>query len=171
MRLVILYASLALLCSATAVAHGPVMSSGPDAGSRPMNMAVAGSAGVAETPIDSRQSIPLSNSETAMLLADMRKMLASEEGVINGLARGDMKAVAAAASESGMNMTRSLPPALRKKFPPPFMQMGIATHRIFDQIAAQSRTDRTPAPILELLAEGTRYCVACHASYRLGSER
>lgn len=53
---------------------------------------------------DMRQVIPLTEPERAIVAASLRQMLASVQGVTDGLARGDNKAVAEAASKSGMVM-------------------------------------------------------------------
>ncbi len=94
---------------------------------------------MSETAADNRQTIRLTEAETAMLSANMRQMLASVQGVTDGLARDDMEAVGAAASKSGMAMMQELPAQIRVKFPQSFMQMGMVSHGAFDQIAQEAR--------------------------------
>jgi hypothetical protein len=65
----------------------------------------------------------------------MRQMLASVQGITDGLALGDMQAMVEAASKSGGSMMQELPSQIRVKFPEPFTQMGMASHKVFDQIA------------------------------------
>lgn len=168
MRLLKLCILAGLLSAAPALARGGAM---PATGrpNSPMPRMSAASTAPAESG-DARHVIPLTATERNLVLADMRRMLASEQAIIGGLARGDMKVVAKAASESGTGMMRGLPPAVRMKFPTAFLQMGMATHRIFDRIAAEAGSSKNSEHTLELLAEATRYCVACHASYRLGPE-
>jgi len=115
---------------------------------------------------DNRQVVPLTEPEIALVMAQMRQMLASVQGVTDGLARGDMPAVVAAASKSGMAMMQGVPMQIRRKFPPAFAQMGMASHRAFDQIARDAGASGDTTPILKLLSESTQSCVACHASYR-----
>ncbi|MGO9984452.1 MAG: hypothetical protein ACLPIX_09620 [Rhodomicrobium sp.] len=115
---------------------------------------------------DNRRIVPLSEAESALVAAKMRQMLASIQGVTDGLARGDMQAVGLAASQSGMSMMQDLPAEVRAKFPPPFMQMGMASHKAFERIAQEAAGDKNSETILKQLSSGTQFCVACHAAYR-----
>jgi hypothetical protein len=120
---------------------------------------------------DGRQVIPLTEAETAVVMAEMRQMLASIQGIVDGLARQDRQAVVAAASKSGMGMMRGVSPQIRMKFPPTFRQMGMASHAAFDRIAAETESVKDPAPVLNLLSEGMQNCIACHATYRFAPPR
>lgn len=115
---------------------------------------------------DSRQIIPLTEAERAIVATEMRQMLASVQGVTDALARGDKQAVVDAASKSGMVMMQEVPAQIRMKFPEPFMQMGMASHKVFDRIAQETKTVKNPGPTLKLLSEAMQNCIACHASYR-----
>jgi hypothetical protein len=123
------------------------------------------------TAIESRKIVPLTEAEKAVVAAEMRQMLASVQGVTDGLARGDMAAVAEAAAKSGVMMMQQVPAPIRMKFPAPFAQMGMAAHRAFDRIAQEAKTAKDPAPILTQLSEGMQNCVACHATYRFAPAR
>ena len=114
---------------------------------------------------DNRQIIPLTAAETAMVMAEMRQMLASVQGVTDGLSRNDMKSVAEAASSSGPSMMMGLPAQIRMKFPEQFKQMGMATHKVFEQIAREASM-KDPGPVLEQLSSAMQNCIACHATYR-----
>lgn len=120
---------------------------------------------------DNRQIIPLTEAERAIVAAEMRQMLASVQGVTDGLARGDMQAVVEAASKSGMTMMQEVPSQIRMKFPQPFSQMGMASHAAFDRIARETKTIKEPAPILKQLSVAMQNCVACHATYRFAPPR
>ena len=115
---------------------------------------------------DNRQIVPLTEAERAVVAAEMRQMLASIQGVTDGLARGDKQAVTDAASKSGMAMMQEVPSPIRMKFPEPFVQMGMASHKAFDQITRDAKTAKGSGPILKLLSEAMQNCVACHATYR-----
>ena len=159
MRLLGVCAVLVLAISALSLARAemPPASMGmPMGGGKPMPGKVT----------DMREGIPLTDEEKALVAANMRQMLASVQGVTDALARGDGKAVAEAASKSGLVMMQELPVQIRMKFPPPFAQMGMASHKLFDQIAREARSAKGPAPILRLLSESMQNCVACHATYR-----
>jgi len=165
MRLPYLCAILALLFSTAAFAQDMKPATGGDTGSpvmaKPMPAKVD----------DNRQIVPLTEAERALVAIEMRQMLASVQGVTDGLAKGDMAAVAEAASRSGMVMMQELPAPIRMKFPATFGQMGMASHKAFDQIAMKAKTTKDPAPILKQLSEGMQNCVACHATYRFAQPK
>jgi hypothetical protein len=77
----------------------------------------------------------LTEAEITIVAEEMRQMLASVQGITDGLALGDMKAMVEAASKSGGSMMQELLSQIRVKFPEPFTQMGMASHKVFDQIA------------------------------------
>lgn len=160
MRLPNLYAILTLLLSTATFAQNTMPMTGGNT-----DKAMPGKP-TPEAVNDNRQIVPLTEAEKAIVAAEMRQMLASVQGVTDGLARGDMEAVAEAASKSGMTMMRELPSQIRMKFPAPFAQMGMASHEAFDQIARKAKTTKDPAPVLTLLSDGMQNCIACHTTYR-----
>ena len=89
-----------------------------------MSMPMSGGKPVPAKASDMREAVPLTEPEKTLVAANMRQMLASVQGITDALARGDRKAVAEAASKSGMVMMQELPVQIRMKFPPPFAQMG-----------------------------------------------
>ncbi|MGO9444910.1 MAG: hypothetical protein ACLPXB_09050, partial [Thiobacillaceae bacterium] len=97
-----------------------------------------------ETVTDFRQIVSLTEPERVLVAERMRQMLMSVEGVVDGLARGDARAVAEAASRSGTHMMQDLPAQIRKQFPPAFAQMGMAAHKVFDQIAHETKSVKNP---------------------------
>lgn len=115
---------------------------------------------------DTRQIVPLTEAERAIVAAEMRQMLASVQGITDGLARDDLQAVVGAASKSGMAMMQQVPMQIRMKFPAPFSQMGMASHQAFDRIARETKSIKDPAPVLKQLSAGMQSCVACHSTYR-----
>jgi cytochrome c556 len=68
-------------------------------------------------------------------------------------------------------MMRDLPAPIRMKFPESFSQMGMATHKVFDQIARETKSINNPAPVLNQLSTAVQNCVACHATYRFAAPR
>jgi len=120
---------------------------------------------------DNREIVPLTKSEITIVDEEMRQMLASVQGITDGLALRDVHSVVEAASQSGGTMMQELPSQIRMKFPEPFTQMGMATHKAFDQIAQETKNIKDPAPVLKLLSTATQNCVACHATYRFASPK
>ena len=131
---------------------------------------------MAEVPMpkkveDSRQIIQLTDAERAIVVADMRQMLASIQAITDGLAIGNMQSIVKAASQSGESMMGELPTQIRMKFPESFGQMGLASHKAFDRIAQEAKTSKNPTSVLKKLAAGIQNCVACHATYRFSQSK
>lgn len=155
MHLPNLWVFLALLLSTTTFAQDLVPMAGGNMGTP-----------VPEKVKDSRQIVPLTEEERSIVAAEMRQMLASVQGVTDGLSRGDMQTVIEAASKSGVVMMQELPSQIRMKFPAPFSQMGMASHKAFDRIARETKSIKDPLPVLKQLSVGMQSCIACHAAYR-----
>jgi hypothetical protein len=158
MRLSNFCAILTLLFSMAAFAQQQMPMTGGDMG-KPKPMP--------EKADDSRQIVPLTGAEITIVAGEMRQMLASVQGITDGLAMGDTQAVVEAAAKSGGSMMRELPAQIRMKLPEPFTQMGMATHKAFDQIAQETKSVKDPAPVLRQLSTAMQNCIACHATYRL----
>jgi hypothetical protein len=165
MRLSSFFAILALLFSTATLAQESMPMAGGNMG-KPM-MATP----MPQQVEDTRQVIPLTEAEIAIVAGEMRQMLATVQGITEGLANGDMQAVVEAASRSGGNMMKDLPAQIRMKFPEPFSQMGMATHKVFDQIARETKSIKNPVPVLNQLSTAMQNCVACHATYRFAAPR
>lgn len=140
-----------LLCSGVTLAAQP---------------AARGPASKLSAPPDHRAAIYLHPAMQHRLLGNMRQMLKSVQGVVQGLAQGNMDRIARAASASGMNMMAVLPATLRSHFPAGFLQLGHASHEAFDRIAQEARTGQRREVILKELSRSLQNCSACHSSYR-----
>jgi hypothetical protein len=89
------------------------------------------------------------------VLAEMRAMLGSVSGVLHGLTANDHHAIEKSARASGM-----------EKVPQQLLQLGMATHTKFDQLAELARTRASADQVVRSLADVTTNCVTCHAMYR-----
>jgi len=125
---------------------------------------VLGSTAKAE---DGRTQVLLDESERDQVLVEMRQLLASTQQITEGLAEHDMKKVAAAASEVGMNATKTMDVRLKAKLPIDFKKLGFATHQAFDDIATMATEKKSESHIQMKLAETMNNCVACHSSFQL----
>ncbi len=101
------------------------------------------------------------------VLTEMRVMLESIRGVVDGLDRADMKQVAQAARASGTAAAADLAPELRDRLPLPFKELGMSVHRGFDDLATAADAGVSSREVLSRLSAQLASCVACHASYRL----
>lgn len=120
----------------------------------------------AEQPADSRIDLGFTPAESAVFLADMRNMLASIQGVMQGIGENNRAAIAAAARQSGNRMARATPASIRAKVPNSFKAIGGPTHLAFEDIALRAETDEMDA-LARQTAELMQQCAACHALFRV----
>ena len=116
---------------------------------------------------DGRQAIVLSADEKNLILAEMRTMLGSVQGVVEGIANKDMQRVAQAARQSGSAVAAQVPAGLMGKLPLGFKQLGHTAHQGFDEIVVGAESGEPGDLMLARLGERLKNCVACHATYRL----
>lgn len=116
---------------------------------------------------DGRQAIVMSADEKNLILAEMRTMLGSVQGVVDGIASKDMQRVAQAARQSGSAAAAQVPAGLIARLPLGFKQRGHTAHQGFDKIVVGAESGETEDMLLALLGERLNNCVACHATYRL----
>lgn len=117
---------------------------------------------------DERTAIVLSPQARAAVLAEMRLMLSSLNGVLDAASREDAEGMARAAAASGM--AAAVDPALERVLPKEFVAVGMRTHQAYDALAAAVTADGGPGATdsaITHLARLTTNCVACHEAYRL----
>ena len=123
--------------------------------------------GKVEPADDGRTAVLVSAGERDFVLAEMRQFLEAVQQISDGLARGDMKQVEAAAKAVGMSTTHGIPPSLRGKLPLEFKKLGFDTHKKFDRLALASASLPVPKELLAQLSEILLNCTGCHAGYKL----
>jgi Cytochrome C' len=116
-------------------------------------------------PVDHRVSLRLAPTEQAEFLAEMRVMLASVQGIVQGIAASDRDAIARFARVSGNRMARATPAAVRAKMPRAFGELGAPTHMMFEELAVRAETDDMDQ-LTRHLGETMKQCIACHAAFR-----
>jgi len=126
--------------------------------------------GNTEAITSERTAIVLSPVEREVVLLEMRGLLASVQGILDGLGRKDMKQAAQAARASGMGAAVDLNPALMAKLPMSFKDLGMSVHHSMDEIADAAEAGKPTDEILNKLSNTLAGCVACHAAWQLKSE-
>ena len=116
-----------------------------------------------------RQLVNLNRAERDAVRDEMRQMLASVNGVVRGVADGDLATVEKAARASGM--ASAVDPKLERKLPRAFLEMGERVHHGFDDIADAAKGGAGKDALLTKLADVSGTCVACHAVYRFVGTR
>lgn len=114
---------------------------------------------------DERTAIALAPAERERVLGQMRGMLETVRGVVDGLAAEDPARVAGAARGGGRAAQR-MSPALMAKLPRPFMQLGMSVHAGFDGLADAAQAGAPPPELMGRLKGILDTCVGCHAAYR-----
>jgi hypothetical protein len=127
--------------------------------------------GAGQQPTDARQRVVLAPPARDKVLGEMRDMLGALHGVFRALSAGDPAAAEKAARGAGMGVAVDVKPEVRAQLPPPFLQLGMQTHRAFDALADQLRGGASGEEALKSIAALTGNCVACHATYRLDDAR
>lgn len=121
--------------------------------------------GQTTTAEDGREAVMLSAGERDFILAEMRQMLASVQGIVTAVAEDDMAAVKEIALAIGTAEVRKVPKSLMLKLPRDFKNLGTDNHREFDDVAAI--TDQGGKAVTARLGILMSNCVGCHESYSL----
>jgi len=124
---------------------------------------------IAVSDHDTRMTVFLDESERHDILWQMHFFMQGVNDIVNGLARNDMKAVAAAARERGRRMPNRIPAEVRAKLPTNFTELGKTVHFAFDDLANDAEGFGDPKTTLEQLGGVLARCNACHAIYQIRS--
>ncbi len=118
-----------------------------------------------QSTVDNRIPLGLSSSEKAEFLSEMRQMLASIQGVLQGIAEEDPQQIIQAARYSGNRMARNTPAGVKRKTPVSFKEIGGPTHMLFEELVVRAETDDMQS-LVALTAELMQQCLACHVMFR-----
>lgn len=116
---------------------------------------------------DGRTAVLLAPDERDLVLTEMRDMLGTVQGIVDGVTAENLKQVAQAARASGMAAAADVNPALMAKLPLEFKEFGLNLHKRFDEIATDADSGASREHILARLSTQLSTCVGCHASYRI----
>lgn len=121
--------------------------------------------------VDKRQTLTVSELQRGYVLEEMRAMLSGTQNILEALAKDDMAAVARHARLLGMAMANKAEDHLKGALPHEFMQLGMAVHQDFDQIAADAESAKDIKRTLSQLSDSMGKCAACHATYQIRTTR
>jgi hypothetical protein len=116
--------------------------------------------------VDGRLDLKFTAQERAVFLSDMRDMLTSIQGVMQGIGASDRAQIAVAARRSGNPMARATPASIRAKIPQSFRDIGGPTHLMFEELAIRAETDEMDS-LARYTGELMNQCAACHATFRV----
>ena len=123
-------------------------------------------AGSTEVADDGRTAILLEAGERDFVLGEMRLFLESVQGIVAAVAENDMAKVAELSTTVGMASTGGETAALIGKLPLEFKTLGLATHALFDDLAAEATETGDPTIMTASLGVLMENCTSCHAGYR-----
>jgi hypothetical protein len=110
---------------------------------------------------DGRSAILLSPGERDLVLTEMRAFLQAVQAITQAVSEGDaVRAVGAAGAEE-------VPISLMAKLPLGFKELGLSTHRAFDQLALDAEQMGDIAQAQRQLATLLNNCVGCQAAFRI----
>jgi hypothetical protein len=119
-----------------------------------------------QVSVDNRSKLNLTPRERAEFLAEMRQMLGSIQGIMQGIGDADRNRIADAARLSGNRMARATPDVVRAKLPHSFKKIGGPTHMMFEELAIRAETDD-----MDMLSRDAgklmNQCMTCHAMFRV----
>jgi hypothetical protein len=116
---------------------------------------------------DGRTAVVLQPAERDLVLTEMRGLLSSTQGILEGANQGDVKRIIQASRAAGMAAAADVNPALMAKLPLEFKSLGMSVHHDMDEIA-KAAEGGTPVPeILKMVSNTLTKCVACHAEWQL----
>ena len=118
-------------------------------------------------PADDRTRIVMPEAGRAMILGEMRVMLASVSQFLSASLAGDTAKMHTAASTAGMKVAIDIQPAMRAQLPAEFLQIGEGTHAAFDSLATMVSAGASRDAQLGQLSGIIGRCVSCHSAYRL----
>ena len=119
------------------------------------------------TGSDNRTAIVLKAGELELVLSEMRGLLSTVYGVMEGLNKGDMEQVAKAATQSGMAAAADVNPALMAKLPLAFKSLGMSVHQDMDDLAKAAKEGKSAAELQNRLTASLAKCIACHSAWQL----
>ena len=125
--------------------------------------------GTTSVSTDLRRSVNLSPAEKDLVLGEMRTMLKAINSMLGALSNGDMNRAAEAATSAGMVMAVDTSPILIAKLPLDFKELGMGTHKAFDDLSSEIKKGATLPQVLVKMHQITSRCIACHETNRLGS--
>lgn len=140
---------------------------------------VALGSGAAQAQDDARQAILVTPAQRNMMLAEMRGLLTSVNGVLRGVATGDTALMRTSAAAAGMeamrrqHMGQGMGQAMGQgmgmggQMPAAFRQLGHSTHAGFDSLAVAIAAGADQGAVVSRLAGLTSNCVSCHSAFRL----
>jgi len=116
---------------------------------------------------DNRSAIVLAPAERALILGEMRGLLAGVHDILDAINRNDRKQIAASARHVGTANAADVNPAIMAKLPLSFKQLGMSVHHDMDDLAAAADNGKPVGELQAMLTATMAKCVSCHGAWEL----
>ena len=116
---------------------------------------------------DGRTAVVLQPAERDLILSEMRGLLSSTQGILEGVNQGDVKRIIQASRAAGMAAAADVNPALMSKLPLEFKSLGMSVHHDMDEIAKAAEGGVPASEILKMASNTLTKCVACHSAWQI----
>jgi len=116
---------------------------------------------------DQRKILHMNVKQRHHVLTEMRQLLASTQGVLEGIAENDMGKVAQAAALSAPKAPKTVDFRMKDVLPPDFRQMGKAAHVAFGEMEQKAKNGASKEEIAMEIADTLNTCVACHSTFQV----
>ncbi len=102
-----------------------------------------------------------------MVLSEMRGLLATVQGILEGINQGDMKRIVQASHSAGMGAAADVNPLLLAKLPLEFKKLAFSMQGEMDEIGKAAETGKPAPELLKMTTDTLGKCVTCHASWQI----
>lgn len=118
------------------------------------------------TSPDKRVSLDLTATEEVEFLSEMRQMLTSIQGILEGIGEEDRAKIIKSARYSGNRMANETPDSIKKKTPSSFKEIGGSTHMMFEELVVRAEDDDMET-LTTFTSDLMKKCLACHAVFKV----
>lgn len=116
---------------------------------------------------DNRIVIKMSKENREYIMAEMRGFLESVHNIHEGITENDFERIAKVGKESGICKKENVPVGLLRTLPIEFKEMGMNTHKLFDEIARNAKENQNKEIAQKKLSRILNHCIACHRMYQI----
>ena len=122
------------------------------------------------TGVDERTPVILTAAEKAAVLAEMRGLLETVQGVIVAATDDNIASIPAMVKPFGMAAVADESVTMSAKLPVELITMGYDAHRAMDALGAMAEDGATSEEILATLGGAMNLCTTCHSTYQFVAE-
>jgi hypothetical protein len=116
---------------------------------------------------DGRTAIVLNPTERDLVLSEMRGLLSSVQGIVEGINQKDINRIVQSSRSAGMGAAGDVNPLLLAKLPMEFKKLAFSMHSDMDEIGKAAESGKPAPELLKMTTDNLAKCIACHASWQI----